>query len=163
MEAEAPAIFLAIEQSGAAAAIRQSLWLYPLVNLAHILGLVVFVAAVAIMDLRLLGAFSGTRAEDIVFPARQVAVGALLVQAASGTALFVTDASHLAVNPMFLIKLGVVVLGLANALVLGRMSRAALQSAPIGAPMPPRLRIAAGLSLAIWFTVAGLGRLIAYA
>src|SRR5436853_175834 len=56
MEHDAPAIFVALEQSGFAAAIRQSSWLYPFANIGHIVALVVFAGAVAVMELRLLGA-----------------------------------------------------------------------------------------------------------
>ncbi|MEA2990742.1 MAG: hypothetical protein QOG83_3453, partial [Alphaproteobacteria bacterium] len=42
MEHEAPAVFVALEQSGFAAAIRQSLWLYPAANVGHIVALVFF-------------------------------------------------------------------------------------------------------------------------
>src|SRR5262249_62148609 len=51
----APAIFVALEQSGFAAAIRQSLWLYPAANVGHIVSLTFFAGAVAVMDIRLLG------------------------------------------------------------------------------------------------------------
>ena len=55
MTHEAPAIFVALEQSGFATAIRQSPWLYPAANVGHIVSLVFFVGAVAVMDVRLLG------------------------------------------------------------------------------------------------------------
>ena len=42
MEHDAPAIFVALEQSGFAAAIRQSVWIYPLANVGHIISLVAF-------------------------------------------------------------------------------------------------------------------------
>jgi hypothetical protein len=50
----APAIFVALEQSGFAAAIRQSPWLYPAANVGHIVFLVLFAGAIAVMDVRLL-------------------------------------------------------------------------------------------------------------
>ena len=51
----APAIFVAIEGSAFAAAIRQSPYAYMAANVAHILSLMVFFGAVAVMDLRLAG------------------------------------------------------------------------------------------------------------
>jgi hypothetical protein len=163
MEAEAPAIFHAIEHSALGALIRQSVWIYPTANTAHILGLVFFAAAVAIMDLRLLGAFSSTPAAQIVFPARRVAILAFLVQAASGIVLFIAEAGHIAVNPVFQLKGLLIVLALANALILGRLSQAALGAGPGQTRVPARLRTAAKLSIALWLAVAAAGRLIAYA
>src|SRR5262245_9455861 len=57
----APAIFVALEQSGFAAAIRQSLWLYPAANVGHIVSLTFFAGAVAVMDIRLLGGLGRPR------------------------------------------------------------------------------------------------------
>ena len=56
----APAIFIAIEGSSFAAAIRQSPFAYMTANVVHILSLMVFFGAVAVMDLRLAGFFSAT-------------------------------------------------------------------------------------------------------
>jgi hypothetical protein len=40
MEHEAPQVFVALAQSGVAAAIRQSPWLYPAANVGHSLALI---------------------------------------------------------------------------------------------------------------------------
>jgi len=56
MTDDAPAIFVALEQSGFGAAIRQSTWIYPAANIGHIVALVVFAGSIAMMDVRLLGA-----------------------------------------------------------------------------------------------------------
>jgi hypothetical protein len=58
MEHAAPAIFVALEQSGLASGIRQSLWLYPAANVGHIVFLFCFAGAIAVMDLRMVGAFA---------------------------------------------------------------------------------------------------------
>ena len=52
MAEHAPAIFVAIQESGLAAAIRQSTWAYMAANVGHIVLLVLFAGAVAVMDLR---------------------------------------------------------------------------------------------------------------
>lgn len=80
----APQLLVDIEQSGFAAFVRQSPWFYAAANVVHILGLAIFFAAIAIMDVRLLGGLAACVPGDIVFPARRVAIGALLVQIASG-------------------------------------------------------------------------------
>ena len=56
---EAPAILVALEQSWLGAGIRQSVWIYPAANVAHVLTLTVLASAVSVMDLRILGAHSG--------------------------------------------------------------------------------------------------------
>ncbi|MGH6815437.1 MAG: DUF6644 family protein [Hyphomicrobiaceae bacterium] len=162
MNADAPAILIALEQSGFAMALRQSVWAYPTANVAHIVTLVVFAAAVAVMDLRLLGAFSATEPAKVVIPAQRVAIAALALQAASGLMLFAAEASHVSLNPVFLTKAGLIALGIVNALaVQGAMTRA-LASTPASAPLPARVRVAAVASMVVWLSVAAAGRLIAY-
>ena len=60
MNEAAPAIFVALEDSALGHAIRQSTWAYLTANVGHIVSLVVFAGAVAVMDLRMAGAFAAT-------------------------------------------------------------------------------------------------------
>ena len=162
MLAEAPAFLVAIEQSALAAAIRQSLWAYPAANVGHILALFLFAGAVSIMDLTLLGALRGANAASIVLQSRRAAIGGLLLMVATGSILFTAEASHVALNPVFLIKVGLIGFGILNALVTGPPLRRALVETPATAPFPLRLRAAAVISLLTWLSVAACGRLIAY-
>ena len=159
---EAPQILIALEQSGLAAAIRQSTWAYPLANVGHILALTLFAGAVATMDARLLGAFAAAPPADVVRPARRVAMLGLLLMVVSGSVLFAAEASHVAMNPVFQIKAALIALGILNALLIGRALGAVLDDAPAFQPLPARIRLAAALSLTIWISVAACGRLIAY-
>jgi hypothetical protein len=160
--AEAPQVLITLEQSGLGAAIRQSVWAYPAANVGHIVALMLFAGAVAVMDLRLLGAFPATPAVAIVRPARAVAMLGLLLMAASGFVLFTAEASHVAMNPVFQVKAGLIALGVLNALIIAGPAIAKMSGAGPGAGVPARARFAAGLSLAIWIAVAASGRLIAY-
>ncbi len=158
----APQLLIDLEQSAFAAAIRQSPWMYGAANVAHILGLMAFAAAVAILDLRYLGWFSAYRPMDIVAPARAAVLAALVVQVSSGFVLFAAEASHVALNPVFQVKLGLIGLALANGAWVTFAARRAIEETPTGAPLPARLRLAAAASLMLWLAVAAAGRLIAY-
>src|SRR5437016_14004400 len=114
MEHEAPAIFVALEASGFALGIRKSLWLYPAANIGHIVSLVMFAGAVAVMDVRLLGGFAETAPGRLIGRARFFAVAALIGMLATGFMLFSAEASHVALNPIFQIKAGLIMAGLAN-------------------------------------------------
>src|SRR5437867_3802406 len=98
MEHEAPAIFVALEASGFALAIRQSKWLYPLANIGHIVMLVCFAGAIAVMDVRLLGGLAETAPARVLGRARRFAIAALLGMAVTGAVLFTAEAGHLIVN-----------------------------------------------------------------
>ena len=108
MEHEAPAIFVALEASGFALGIRKSLWLYPAANIGHIVSLVFFVGAVAVMDVRLLGGFAETPAGRVLARARLWAIVAFIGMMTTGAMLFAAEASHLVVNPVYLVKLGLI-------------------------------------------------------
>lgn len=162
MAPDAPAILVAIEQSALGVAIRQSVWLYPAANVGHILGLTLFAGAVAVLDLRLLGVFGATRPMDILTPARRAAIAAFLVMLLSGSVLFIAEASHVALNPVFQTKAALILLALANAAVLGSLALREADYMPAHTPFSMRVRFAAAMSIALWLTVAAAGRLIAY-
>ena len=108
MTGEAPAIFVALEQSDLGAAIRQSAWLFPVANVGHILALVMFAGALAVMDIRLLGGLSATSPALVLMRARSIAITAFVLLAATGFLLFTAEASHLILNPVFQIKVALI-------------------------------------------------------
>ena len=162
MDHEAPAIFVALEQSGFAAAVRQWRWLYPLANVGHILALIAFASAVAVMDLRLLGAFAATAPGRVLARARLAAMAAFGGLAVTGFMLFSAEASHVVLNPVLRLKFLLVGAGLLNVLIYEIGSRRAVEKLPPGAPLPRAARTSAVLSLVIWIAVAACGRSIAY-
>jgi len=162
MNEAAPAIFVALEGSTFAAAIRQSLWLYPAANIGHIVSLFAFAGAVTVMDVRLLGGFAATAPARLIGRARWFAVAALIGMAATGFVLFAAEASHLALNPVFQLKATLVGAGLVNVLLYDLLAKRKVERLPPGAAMPERARISGLLSLVIWVAVAACGRSIAY-
>jgi hypothetical protein len=159
---DAPQVLMALEQSAFASAIRESTWGYMTANVGHILALMLFVSSVAVMDARLIGAFAATPPATVVRPARRLAVLGLLLMAGTGFILFTAEATHVASNPVFQIKLALIVLGLLNALLAGRLLREALDDTPAFTPLPASARLHGAVSLLIWFATAACGRLIAY-
>ncbi len=160
--AEAPTFLLALEQSGIGQAIRQAAWLYPIANTAHVLALMLFAAAVAVMDLRVLGAFSATSPASVIVPARRVSMLALGLMVLTGLMLFVPDAARVGVHRVFQIKVVLVSLGVLNALLIAGPALRGIAGIPANVSLPRRARIAAMLSILIWLCVAAFGRLIAY-
>jgi hypothetical protein len=158
----APAIFVALEQSGFAAAIRQSLWLYPAANIGHIVSLVVFAGALAVMDIGLLGGLAATAPGRVLARARGVAIAALAGMAVTGFMLFSAEASHLVLNPVFQLKAILVGAGLVNVAIYEFWARRVVDGLAPGASMPPRAKLAGALSLGIWLAAAACGRSIAY-
>jgi hypothetical protein len=162
MNAAAPGFLVALETSEIGALIRQSVWIYPTANIAHVVAIALFAGAIAVMDVRLMGGMAGSDPSRVVRGARRVAVAALAAVLASGAVLFTAEASHVALNPVFQIKMGLVAFGLVHALAVGGRAVRALDTLGPQAPMPGLARCAGALSMLTWLSVAGLGRYIAY-
>jgi hypothetical protein len=162
MDHSAPAVFQALEASGFGAGIRQSVWLYPLANVGHVVAVVTFFATVAVMDVRLLGAFSATAPGVVIRNARRVAVAAFAAVAVTGSMLFAAEASHLVLNPVFQTKAILILLGLANVLLFEFLFSRRAADFPPGKPLPAVARASASASLALWLAVVACGRSIAY-
>ena len=162
MTGEAPAIFVALEQSGFGAAVRQSTWLFPMANVGHVLALALFAGALAVMDVRLLGGLAATSPAHVLMRARSVAVAAFVLLAVTGFMQFAADASHLIINSVFQIKLALIGLGLVNLAVFEFGVKRAVTGLGPGAAMPASAKTAGFMSLAIWIVVAACGRTSAY-
>jgi len=158
----APEIFVALEQSGFSASIRQSPWLYPAANVGHIIFLVLFAGALAVMDVRLLGGFAAIEPAPTLGRARRLAIAALAGMTLTGFFLFAAEAGHLARNPVFRLKLVLVGAGLINVAIYELWAWRAVESLPAGAAMPAAARNAGFASITIWIAVAACGRSIAY-
>src|SRR5262249_34844921 len=79
-----------------------------------------------------------------------------------GSVLFSAEASHLALNPAFQLKVALASAGLINVAIYVLWGRRAVARLAPGAAMPARAKIARMLSVTIWLAVAACGRSIAY-
>jgi len=93
-----------------------------------------------------------------VRPFRRLAALGLVLMLATGSVLFAAEASHVADNRVFQVKMALLLLAAANAVFAGRMLRAL----PADAEIPQPLRLSAALSLTLWIAIAAAGRTIAY-
>lgn len=136
-------------------AIRISPVLYPLLNGAHIIGFALLFGAVAAFDLRVVGVFKGLPWQVLEGPLLKVARTGFALAVATGSVLFAVRATHYAANPAFLLKLGLLVLALGNAVAFRRTARLR----PDGSRS---LRLLAGMSLLLWVMVLLAGRWIGF-
>jgi hypothetical protein len=158
----APAIFVALEGSGIGQMIRQSRWLYLVANVGHIVSLVVFAGAVAVLDLRMAGAFAATAPGYVLSRARRGVAWAFLGLVLTGAVLFTAEASHVIMNEVFQVKLGLIALGLINVVLFEIFTAPRVRDLPPLAPLPAAARRAGIISIAVWIAVAICGRSIAY-
>jgi hypothetical protein len=146
----------ALEHSALGEAARGTGWLYPLANMAHVLGAALLLGAIATFDIHVLrGGGSVRTVARAVIP---IAAFGLLVQAASGLVLLSADAMPVVVNPAFQFKMAMLVLGLLNvALFRWRFGSALKKDTPLDGAHG-----LAAVSLASWTLVLLAGRFIAY-
>jgi hypothetical protein len=149
-------LLAALQGTGFAAAMRGSIFLYPVANVVHVLAALTFFAAVAAMDVKVLRTNSVSDARAFIDRVRPVAIAAFVVQAGSGLMLLAPEAIHIWHNPVFKLKVAAILLGLANVIVLEILLRRD------GAELSRLAKAAAVVSLVVWLSTATLGRLIAY-
>jgi len=151
---------LSLENSGFGSWLRESpsIWAYPAVLTLHTLGLGVLVGGNAVLDLRLLGYARGIPLATLerLFP---VMWAGFWVNALSGAALFVADATTKGTTWVFMTKLGIIVVGV---LVLFEIKRTVYGRGAEAAVESPRGSALALASLALWFLAIVTGRYMAY-
>lgn len=159
---EAPAWLLTLEQSALGQLMRESLWLYPAVETAHIAGFAGVVGGIAVWDLRLMGVARSIPLRTLLRVTIPLALAAFAVAMPTGALLFLTEATAYAANPVFPIKLGLIGAAGINALLFHVVTapRIAAWSAPGPLSWPARAHGAA--SLLCWVGALVCGRLIAY-
>jgi hypothetical protein len=149
-----------LQDSGFAAAVRGGAYLYPFVNVAHILAVGLIVGSILALDFRILGfarSVSVQGASQLLTP---FAVAGFLIAVPSGFALFASDAVSLSQNNLMWAKLALILIGVANALLFRKLWNARLADWERNAATLAKSQ--AVLSIAIWLLVPSLGRLIAY-
>jgi hypothetical protein len=145
-----------LEASPLAAGLRGSVWAYPLVNAAHIVGVALLFGSIVSLDLRLMGLFTAVEAAALSRLLIPVAATGLTLAIAAGSLLFITDASDYLASNFFRAKILVLLLALANVFLAFRLSRRTDRRAAT------YLRVAAAMSIGLWLTVIVLGRLVGY-
>lgn len=154
-------LLAALEATSFAVALRTSVWVYPLLNAAHVLGLALLVGAIVPLDLRLLGYWRSIPLTPLWHVLAASAAAGAAIAAVTGSLLFAARATEYAASMWFLAKMAAFGIGIVNAIALRRSSARRnwpkdIDAAPTGA------KLAAGLSIAAWMTTLVLGRLIGY-
>jgi hypothetical protein len=144
-------------------ALHESLYVYPLVETAHVLALLLFVGIVSFVDLRLLGwVFRDVPVSDVVARLIPWAVGGFVVIATTGALLFYAIPVRTYLSIFFRIKVLVLVAAGINTAVLHRALDGGAVPWNADTRPPFGARLAGALSLLSWATVIVMGRMIAY-
>jgi hypothetical protein len=151
-----------LEDSSWAVGIRQSAWLYPALEIVHIIGIVLLVGPALMFDLRLLGLAGRLPLRALADHLLLWSRCSLLLVIPSGIFLFITNAKTLGYDPVFWWKM--ILLGIAglNALVFHRVTFRNVSSADPTMKIGTRGQVAAVISIVLWLAIIVCGRLLAY-
>jgi hypothetical protein len=136
-----------------------SLLAYPTILTLHTVGMAIVVGTCVVMDLRLLGIGGDVPLTALTRAPRLVWTG-FIINAATGIALFTTDAEHKATQTVFFVKLSLIFLALA---VYARIRKLVFSSpGTTTMPLAGEVKVLAILSLILWTGATVAGRLMAY-
>ena len=152
-----------LEQTTVGVSIRESLWMFPIIETIHIFGIISLVGATSILDLRLMGLTF--RDEPVSKLARRFlpwAWAGFLIQVATGVLLFSSEATKMYGNIGFEIKMLLIVVAGINAFVFHEIAYRSVGKWDKDPVAPLSARTAGLLSILLWFGIVAAGRWIAY-
>lgn len=148
-----------VESSHIAESIRQSLYLFPLIESFHVLGLTMVFGTIGIVDLRLLGLASRRRSfRRIASDVLKWTWAAFALTVFTGFLMFITNANVYYHNFYFRSKMALLLVAGINMLVFELTVGRSVHRWESEAKAPLGGRAAAALSLILWITIIFLGR-----
>ncbi|HEX5228594.1 MAG TPA: DUF6644 family protein [Bryobacteraceae bacterium] len=141
-----------INQTPLSVAIRESIWVYPILNVLHCVGIMLVAGTIVVVDLRLLGA--GLRSSSVSSVVRQVlpwTLGGLGFMVLTGSLLAWSEPVRLYRSIFFPWKLVFLAIAGINALLFH-----------LGAYRRIGERMAAVVSIVCWICVIAAGRAVGY-
>jgi len=151
-----------IEALAIAKAMRENLWLYPSVEIVHIVGFVILVGSVVMFDLRVLGLSKQVSVRALARHLLPWSAAALLLILPTGLMMFSAHAADFLTNRAFQVKMGLLLAAGINAGIFHTGPFQSVAGWDTNATAPLGARISVALSIAIWLSVISCGRLLAY-
>ena len=141
---------------------RSATWLYPVVEIVHIVGFVLLVGSVLMFDFRLLGL---NRQLPLTLMARHLlrwSMASLLLVVPAGLLMFSTQPQDFIGNRVFLLKMTLIMTAGINAAIFHTGVWQGVRDWDSGKAAPVPARAHAVLSMVLWLGVIACGRLLAY-
>ncbi len=156
----------ALEASALGAAMRDSAWLYPAVQTAHLVGIALLFGSVAVLDVRLLGLWKKVPVKPLAAQVLPWSAASFLLIVPSGFAMFVAHAGDLIGSGVFALKICLILAAGANAALFHAITMRTVDvwDSPEMRELRPPLsaRLAGLFSLLLWISVIACGRLLSY-
>jgi len=152
-----------IQGTSMSVGIRESIWIYPIVDVLHCVGILLVAGTIAVVDLRLLG--FGMRRSPVssvlgqVLPWTRFGFVFMLL---TGSLIAWSEPLKLYKSPFFRVKLAFLTLAGLNALFFHYSVSRGIGAWDSASLTPARARLAAVISIVCWICVIAAGRAIGY-
>ena len=144
-------------------ALHESLYMYPLIESAHVLTLCLFVGTAAMLDLRLLGlTLRRVPVSEVLRRLLPWTIAGFVVMVVTGALLFYAIPVRTYQSVFFRIKVVMLILAGLNVWVFHRGVQRSMSEWDVQSVAPRRARMAAAVSLVLWAGIIVAGRMIAY-
>jgi hypothetical protein len=152
-----------LEQTSVGTAVRESLWLFPVIETVHLFGIVILVGSTSALDLRLLGfAMCEQSVSKLAHRLLPWAWIGFVTQVVTGVLLFSSEATKCYMNLGFQIKMALIVLAGANALLFHSLAYRSVDKWDNAPSAPFMAKFAGCMSILLWFGIVAAGRWIAF-
>ena len=150
-----------METSALGQLMRDSVWMFPLAEILHFIGLSLLIGSLLVVDLRLLGVIKNMSYEAVYrfLPISLVGFG---INMTTGVLFLFTDPFRYYPNTAFRMKMLFILLAGLNALWFKFSVYPLTMKNPESNDSGNLAKVVAGLSLLFWFGVIVLGRMIPY-
>jgi uncharacterized membrane protein len=151
------------ENSALADNIRENDLLFPLIESVHVVSICLVVGSILVVDLRLLGLASLDRSVSRVTRGTlPLTWFAFAVAVASGSLMFISNATKYLENGYFIAKLLLIGAAGLNMVIFHAISARNQPQWENQARLPLQARLAGGLSILLWISVVACGRWIGF-
>lgn len=152
-----------IEATSFATSIRDSIWMFPIIESIHVISFTLVVGTIAVVDLRLLGLASKQRSfQKMSSDIMKWTWAAFALAVLTGLMMFTTNARVYYHNPFFRTKMLLLVLAGVNVAIFELTAGRTSSKWDMAATTPRIGKVVGVLSLAIWISVIFMGRLIGF-
>jgi hypothetical protein len=157
-------LFKWFESTSIGAAVRESDWLFPVIESVHVLGIVLLAGAGTLLALRLVnrGFLRDKPASAVASHLMPVMWGSFAVMFVTGALMFVSEAWQCYTSLSFRIKLALLLAVGLNALIFQLTSYRTIKTWERDPVAPLPARVAAWVSITLWVCIVFAGRGIAY-
>jgi hypothetical protein len=152
-----------LESTWAGTMVRDSNWLFPMIETFHLFGIVIVVGTTIALDLRLMNLWLRRwRVSLLADSLLRWSWAGFALMVLTGAGLFLSDPFRYFYNPSFRVKMVLIMLAGVNAFAFQITSLRSVGKWDLKTDTPRGAKVAGFCSLVLWFGIVAAGRWIAF-